>query len=337
MRILVVRIGRAGDIVMITPALKALLDCYPDAEFTILTSPDGNRLLRTYSPRIKDIWVWNRSSLFAGLEKNHIKKRFKNNLFDKIYCFDTSMSIASLFHGTSAELYRQDGAIELTHSAQYYLNLVEKSCSSKRLNHHVNLPVNLDATKNIDNELEKIGITKYDTIVALHPTYSGFTTLSIRKRGARKHKLWPAEYFGELAQRLSALKLDNGSSPKIIMDLLDNEMKHGRSIVDASNNTIHLLNVTPNIERYKALLKRADLLVTPDTGPMHIAAAVGTRLVALFSGKDPSDCGPFTSPNRYTILRSESSPHPEKGISSISVGSVFIASREQLSKHFSNN
>lgn len=43
MKILVIRIGRAGDMVMITPALSALIDKYPNAEITVLTSPDGDR------------------------------------------------------------------------------------------------------------------------------------------------------------------------------------------------------------------------------------------------------------------------------------------------------
>lgn len=333
MRILAVRIGRAGDIVMMTPALKALLNCYPEAKFTILTSPDGQRLLRTYSSRIEDIWVWDRSSLGASLKKSSIRKRVQENKFDKIYCFDTSTSIAALFHDASADLHWQGSTTEVIHSAQYYLNLVKEACPDQDLNIYANLPVDPKASSSVDSELKKTGISKDDIVIAIHPTYSGFTTFSLRKRGARKHKLWPAENYGQLAQQLSTLKLKNGRSPKMIIDLLDDEMTHGLKILNYSNNTIHLLNVKPNIERYKALLKRADLLISPDTGPMHIAAAVGTRIVALFSNKDPSDCGPFIAADMYTILRSELAPQPERGIAAITVDSVLRASEEQLSRH----
>jgi len=52
MKILVIRIGRAGDMVMITPALMALTKKYPDAEITILTSPNGRRILNDFHPQI---------------------------------------------------------------------------------------------------------------------------------------------------------------------------------------------------------------------------------------------------------------------------------------------
>ena len=43
-KILIIRVGRAGDMVMCTPALSALLDHYPDAEFTFLTSAEGKQM-----------------------------------------------------------------------------------------------------------------------------------------------------------------------------------------------------------------------------------------------------------------------------------------------------
>lgn len=330
MRILIARIGRAGDMVMITPALRAILECYPDAAFTLLTSPDGRRLLSKYSPQIRETWVWDRSSLTASIQKFKLARAIQNSRFDKIICFETSPGIARIFSKTDSELYRQDGASEHKHSAREYLDLAEQMCGKKLEGYYVNLPVTAEAQQRVDNELEQKGISKDDTVIALHPTYSGYSKFNLRKRNARKHKLWPAENFGQLAQMLSQHKMKYGNHPKIIIDLLDDEMPLGKKIVALSRDTITLLNMKPNFERYKALLQRADLLVSPDTGPMHIAAAVNTRIVALFSGKNPADCGPYMEPGHYTVLRAEETSCPELGISAIDTQSVFEACRKQL-------
>ena len=332
MRILTVRIGRAGDMVMITPALKALIECHPDAEFTLLTSPDGKRLLGNYHSQIKDIWVWNRSAIDSFLQKIRLKECIKNNHFDKIICFETRKNIVGLFHNAASELYWQDAPAKPIHSARSYLNLAEKACAKQFSDIYANLRVSPEAAERVKLELQQSGIQADDIVIALHPTYSGYSRFNLRKRGARKHKLWPAENFGQLARSLNTIRLNNGKTPKIIIDLLDDEVPLGEKIVEYSDNSIILLNARPNIERYKALLQRVDLLVTPDTGPMHIAAAVGTRIIALFSGKDPADCGPYMEPGLFTVLRAESTEKPDAGIAAIDVESVLTACNDQLNR-----
>ena len=97
-----------------------------------------------------------------------------------------------------------------------------------------------------------------------------------------------------------------------------------------------MLQSQSTFEQYKAIIKRADLLVTPDSGPMHVASALGTRIIAFFSMKDPGDCGPYMPPEKFTILRTEDTEEPEKGVASISVESVLnacIALLEKIEKH----
>jgi len=67
MKILAVRVGRVGDTVMMTPALTALLQYYPDTDITLLVSPTGKALLKDFHHNIKDIWTWNRSGLIKPI------------------------------------------------------------------------------------------------------------------------------------------------------------------------------------------------------------------------------------------------------------------------------
>ena len=86
-----------------------------------------------------------------------------------------------------------------------------------------------------------------------------------------------------------------------------------------------MLSGPPDFERYKAILQRMNLLISPDTGPMHVAAAVGTKVVGLFSGKSPEDCGPFVPPEQYFILRAEDTGRAELGLAAIPPESIFEA------------
>ncbi|MDH5710389.1 MAG: hypothetical protein OEZ15_01825 [Gammaproteobacteria bacterium] len=321
---------------MTTPALSAIIKCYPEASITVLTSPDGPRLLRGFHPNIKDIWIWNRSGLLAYFNKRKVIKKLSENHFDKIFCFETNIRIAKIFSRYDSEFYWNNITSKTRHCSDIYLDVVKHACPSLSGDFYTYLPVSEDATQKVKDELSSIGISDEDTIIMLHPTFSGYSSsrfaslLSKKYRTQTKHRLWPAAKFTELGVRLSELSLNNHRKPKIIIDLIPDEAELGCKIEKNANGAITLLLEPPNFERYKALIKRADLLVTPNTGPLHVAAAVDTQIVALFSGWNPADCGPFMKPGRFTILRAEDTADPELGLPSISVSSVFDACKKRL-------
>ena len=329
MHILAVRVGRVGDTVMMTPALSAILQCYPQAELTILASPEGKLLLNDFHPNIKQIWTWDRHGLIKSYtDKRSLLKRIAASNFDKIYCFDTSKRIAGLFEHSQAEFYWFHSSDELKHSARHYLDLVASSCDIDVEQFYNFLPVDDDYRKQVDDELATLGIMPEDLVVMIHPTFSGYSKLGLRKRHARIRKLWPPDSYGELGKRLAGETID-GRAIKPLIALLPRELELGREIVDSSSGAFTLLESHPTFGRYKALIARANLLLTPDSGPMHIASALGTPIVAFFSMKEPTDCGPYMEPSLFTILRSDD---PVKGISTIDVDTVHDAVLSQLQR-----
>jgi len=58
---------------------------------------------------------------------------------------------------------------------------------------------------------------------------------------------------------------------------------------------------------------------------MHIATAVNTKIITLFSKHIPSDCQPFMADDQFTVLRAEDTQHPEQGLSAIKPEVVFRA------------
>lgn len=330
MRILVIRVGRVGDTIMMTPALAALLERYPDAKLTIIASPEGGRLLKDYHPRVEAIWIWNRYGLQATAERKRLTRLVGDAGFDLAFCFDTNPSIAKLLDHCDARAYIQKELGPPVHCARHYLNTVEQACGEVLDQYYNNMPVPYSAKNSAAKELMQNNISEDDMVVMLHPGYSGYSRLGLRKRSARRRKLWPAKNYAELASRLHRLGENSGMTIKPLMVLLPSEIGLGKSIARLCPDDIMLLTSESGFGRYLAMIQRADLFVSPDTGPMHVASAVNTRIVAMFSNKDPSDCGPYMETSRFTILRSELMPYPARGIVAISVDDVYQACVQQL-------
>lgn len=334
MNILAVRVGRVGDTVMLTPALSALINYYPDANITLLTSPAGKHLLKNFHPNIIDIWSWERSGIFKPYgDKVSIKRKLRNRHFDKIFCFDTSPRIAGLFSGYKDIFYSIQHLPELKHCAKSYLDFLADACGKPVVDTYNYLPVLEDARREVDEELSKHGITTEDTVLMIHPTFSGYSRFGIRKRKAKLRKLWSPENYGALVNKITRIPTAPDRTVKAFMILLPDELSFGEKIVKHSNNNILLLKSESTFERYKAMIQRADVLLTPDSGPMHMASAIGTKIVAFFSMKDPGDCGPYMDASKFVILRSENTAQPDKGINAIDVDTVYDACIQLLHRN----
>jgi len=115
----------------------------------------------------------------------------------------------------------------------------------------------------------------------IHPTFSGYSRFGIRKRHAKLRKLWSPQNYGELVKKITHTQQGNTAQVKAFMILLPDEISYGEKIVQKSDNSILLLKSESTFERYKAMIARADVLLTPDSGPMHMASALGTQVIAF--------------------------------------------------------
>ena len=93
--------------------------------------------------------------------------------------------------------------------------------------------------------------------------------------------------------------------------------------------------MTCSITELIALLRRARLFIGGDTGPLHLAAALGVPVVGIFGPTNPARNGPFGTPS--VVLRNPTSltsharlPHPDKGLLEISSDEVVAAARQLL-------
>ena len=100
-------------------------------------------------------------------------------------------------------------------------------------------------------------------------------------------KRWPEERYAALAGRL----VREGVADVVLVGTADMAPLHDRIAAAAKAPILKAAGKT-DLLQLSALLARSSLLVTNDTGPMHLAAAMGVPIVALFGSTDPAVCGP---------------------------------------------
>jgi hypothetical protein len=179
-----------------------------------------------------------------------------------------------------------------------------------------------------DAGLNAYGVTPSTLLVGFHPTYSGFGKWG--KSAENKHRLWPETAYAELALQLTAHARQQGLDLKIVMSLLPHEQAFGQRLVAKSQGSIVVLPGILGFKAYLAYLQRLNVLVVANTGVLHLAAALNTPVVALFSAHNPEDCGPYMAKDRYVVLRAEAMEDPTLGLEAIPVNAVLSATLRLL-------
>jgi len=142
------------------------------------------------------------------------------------------------------------------------------------------LPASGDRAAHVETRLAQLGLSEF---VILNPG-GGWTS-----------KLWPAEHYATLARSLRSEGLAS------LVTWGPGEEALAEHIVTASGGAAVRCFATTLLE-YGALAQRARLVVGADTGPLHLACAVGTPVVGLYGPTDPARNGPF-SPRDVTLRR----------------------------------
>jgi lipopolysaccharide heptosyltransferase I len=142
-------------------------------------------------------------------------------------------------------------------------------------------------------------------------------------------KRWPAERYGEVARQLAK----DGLRPLINSGPGEGELV--RAVEKASNGAAE--GIECSLTELIAVARRACLFIGGDTGPMHLAAALGVPVAAIFGPTDPARNGPYGT--RSIVLRSPASTtsherraQPEEGLLEITSDQVIAAARRLLGK-----
>ena len=313
-KILVMRYRFIGDTVLTVPFLRNLRRAEPDAFIAWMVAPGSSDVVKGI-PYIDEMIYWDPVTIHADSRGAHrtlsAKWAFLRDLrrhhFDKVYVLKRSLSsaiIAWLCGAPKRVGFDTEGrGMFLTtrvpyhhdqHEVKNFLHVLETD-GIPVTDDFLEIWTTPEEEKRVLSLLTDAGVDFAEGIAAIHPFSA------VRQRG------WPFENFAELARRLSR---ETGLRPVVLGGPGDVEafagVRHlfGNAIIDLVGKC--------NLRETIALLKKCALFVGNDSGIMHLAAAAGTPLVALFGPQSPVKFGPWSERAKVIYLGMPCSPCRQK-------------------------
>ena len=297
--ILIVSSTAIGDTLLSTPAIRAIRERYPDTKIIAHFNIKNMELFEN-NPHIDGIIP------YYGGYKRFFKtvREFRRNRFD----------VALILHGNEpqatpmAYLSGADFIVKLPNSSDYNFLLSNREpivrwddmghgieqrlkvaaligCSNK--DKRMVLPVDRDDEDAVSGFLKSEGIKDDDILIGFQV---GASTVS---------RMWFAERFVELGKRL----ITAYPTTKIVITGSPDEKKHCEQIDREIGGRVIVSAGKLPLRQIPALVKRFKVLVTGDTGIMHVAIAVGTPVVALYAVADWRRTGPYYDLERHRVIQ----------------------------------
>ena len=300
-RILIVEVNWLGDVLFSTAAIRELRAMHPQSYIGCLVHKRCQEVLAG-NPHINELIILDEDNIHRGLKGTLVLVRhLRARHFDTVYLFHRSFTRA-LICWLSAIPHRigyatpkrrafltesitpPEGAI---HRAAYYLYIVTRKMISDKEQLRCDFFINDSDTAFIRRLLEKENIHPHERIVVMHPA------------GNWPAKRWPKHYFAELADELmtryhcAVIFTGTGKDCSLI----------GEIIVSMKQKAINLCGGT-SLKQLGALFERSDLLISGDSGPLHVAVALARPAIALFGPTDQSITGPLATRNTAVLQKS---------------------------------
>ena len=269
-KILVFSFSFIGDAVLSTAVINPLRQRFPDAKITFLVGPRAFDLLAA-DPQIDQVLVYDNRGEHAGWRgKIRLIQFLRREGFDLVV--DLRDSLWSRFVGGKHWGMRSRG--KNTHAVTRYLNVLRRhGLNVNGARPQLQFPAPILAKR--DAFLTENGINRHQVLVGIHPG------------GNWVYKLWGPESFAQIADRLcekwnAQILLFAGSDERELQAKVANLMQCKPICVKADD-----------LCQVAGLIAACDFYIGNDTGPMHIADAVGTPVVAIFGSTNHHRSGPY--------------------------------------------
>lgn len=305
-RILLLRLERIGDLLMSAPAIAAVRQLAPAARIDLVVG-SWNASLARLIPGVDTVETLDAPWLArgaAGGDRDSLMRRawsWRSRHYDLAINFEGDirshalMSLASAHRRIGFDM--AGGGPLLTtrvpfrpdeHTTTNAWRLVSAAFATPPADDGVTEPFRL-----------AVPAEARARAAALLAPYGGRAVIAVHASGGRAIKQWPVARFAAVATELAraegaVLLLTGTSADRPIVD----EM---RAALPADVDRLDLAGEV-DLPLLAATLERCRLLITGDTGPMHLAAFVGTPIVAIFGPSDPLRYAPIAAPHRVVRI-----------------------------------
>lgn len=319
LKILVIRLSSIGDIILTTGVIRYIYDKFPNSEIFYLTDKNYSELLE-FNPKIKKVIRYDKS--FKQTEQQNFKTEIMNELgfekFDIIIDLHNNLRTIQFRNGLSDNIFKikknRLRKLSLVHFKPFY-NLIYKE---KEQNYHT---VNnyFDAVRQIDKIWNKISDLEFQNEIKTYKKSEIFTNNKLENQniiklinnsiiiapGAKHYtKRYPINKITELCLMINQVYPEMnlilvGGKDEIAIgeELVENLTKFNERYWDLISNYIGKMSL---LETYN-IIEHAKLMITNDTGLMHLASATKTPIIALF-GSTTQNLGFTPLSNNYKII-----------------------------------
>ncbi|MFP3642988.1 glycosyltransferase family 9 protein [Paraburkholderia sp. SIMBA_054] len=307
-RILCVRTDNLGDVLMTTPALQALRGACPDRHLTLLTSPAGAAV----APFLADVdEVIRYDAPWAGARppRSHpadlaMQQRLEEGQFDAAVIFTVysqnpmpaaTMCYLAGIHRRLARCRENPYALlsdwvretEPEHGVQHevrrQLSLVQ-AIGADAVDTRMRMQLRSIDRKTLDSILARRGIDSDAPYAVMHPGASA------------ESRRYPVGQFAQTAARLV-----RATGMNVLVTGSKSEAALAHTLIDAAGPSVrpfmHDLTDAFELGAFAALIERAAVVISNNSGPVHIASALGAPVVDLYALTNPQH-GPWQTPHR---------------------------------------
>lgn len=337
-RVLIRAVNWVGDAVMTTPAIGAVREYFPQAEIMLLANPLVSQLFSPH-PWVDRVITFDRNGEHKGIAgRIRLASQLRKQAFDAVIILPNSFDSAlvpwlagipiRLGKGSDGrgilltETYRPEARLFICHEVEYYLGLVRHFGVTGQ----ASVPF-LSTTAVEDQDAAALlagnGIQSGDFVLGINPGASFGSA-----------KRWYPDRFAAVAEQLSRQK-----NARVVIFGGPGETDIAAEIEQQLSGACLNLAGKTTVRGLMALIRKCNLFITNDSGPMHIAAAFGVPLVAIFGSTDHATTSPYT--DKAVIVRKEvecapcklrECPTDHRCMTAVTADDVVMAALELLEK-----
>jgi lipopolysaccharide heptosyltransferase II len=311
-RVLLLRLERIGDLLMTLAAIEDARAAWPHAEIELAVG-SWNRALANLIPGLAHVhtadapWLARETATsWYSLMKQ--VRRWRARRYDVVVNFEPDIRSNFIAWRTRAPFrigYWTGGGGKLLTDAYAYAPAIHTSLNARKLiADAAGVPAPLEVVRmRSPRRLAPPEEAERRAHDVLHDRAGPF--IAVHSGGGRLSKQWYVDRFAEVARALSKTY-----GATIVLTGSDGDRPIVKQVRRLLADDVPLVDVAGvlDVPALAAVLARMDLLVTGDTGPMHLAAAMGTPIVALFGPSDPRRYGPNTPESRVVRVSLPCSP-----------------------------
>ncbi len=304
--ILILSMTRMGDMIQTTPLIRGLREKYPDSKITLLVTSDFSSAV----PLMPDI----DESIVLNFKQFTISENWEDQSWVKVYRY-LEESLEDI------KIRNFDLLVNLSHSKFSALmvgylgikNVIGFHCNEfgdrmtghpwmqyfgvevfNRTFNEFNLVEIFSGSAGVDvkgRSIEVVRPPSQHSLANFFTEYSEEMLIGIQAGSSLEGRRWSTKYFASLADMLI-----ERTNARILMFGVQSESKVAEEVISLTKNKDKITNLAgkTSINELAQLLEKCKYLVTNDTGTMHLAAAMGTKIVSLFfAHAHPYETAPF--------------------------------------------